>query len=197
MSAPVMSPPPVPHYVATPTSQHGMPMAHAQRATALEQFRYTRAIAAKRVAGAFNVNLGGFAEPPVGHVSFRGLGAPPDPIPAADPAAGTPIDPTTPVTTPAPGTSASQLDAISGAMIAMSVAQSALWGAGLGWLSAGDARGAATGSAGSLAMTGVGLALVGLVTGKNTLTLGAAALAVLAGGTAGYLAYTRKRGSKS
>ena len=195
MSAPVMSRPPAPEYVATPQSQHGMPM--AQRATALEQFRYTRALAAKRVAGAFNVNLGAFAEPPVGHVTFRGLGAPPDPVPAADPAAGTPIDPTAPITTPVPGADASKLDSISGAMIAMSVAQSALWGAGLGWLSAGDARGAATGSAGSLAMTGVGLALVGLVTGKNTLAMAAAALAVLAGGTAGYLAYTRRRGGKS
>lgn len=202
MTAPVMTQPrhdapAPPHYVAMPAASH--PMATAQRATALEQFRYTRALAAKRVAGAFNVNLGAFAEPPVGHVSFRGLGASPDPIPAADPAAGTPLDPTAPITSPLPGgamTDPSKIDSISTAMIALSLTQSALWGAGLGWLSAGDGRGALTGSAGSLAMSGVGLALVGLVTGKNGLAMGAAALAVLAGGAAGWLAYSRRRGGK-
>jgi hypothetical protein len=196
MTAPVMTPPTQPQYVATPSGYSGMPGA-AQRSTALSQFRYTRALAAKRVAGAFNVNLGGFAEPPVGHVSFNGFGDA-NPVPAADPAAGTPIDPTAPITTPLPGASASSstLDSMSTAMVALSLTQSALWGAGLGWLSSGDARGALTGAAGNLGVAGVGLALVGLVTGKNALALGAAALAVVAGGTAGWLAYSRRRGGK-
>jgi hypothetical protein len=168
----------------------------AQRATALHQFRYTRAQAARRVAGAFNTNLAGFAEPPVGHVTFAGLGdtGQPNPIPSADPATGTVIDPTTgqPATT---AQNAAAIDTVSNAMIALSISQSALWGAGLGWVSAGDGRGAAIGASSSVGVTGLGLALVGLIVGRNGLALAAGGLAAVSIGLAGYLSYTRSKRS--
>lgn len=184
--------------MTAPVVTQAAPRLTAQHVTALEQFRYTRAQAARRVAGAFNTHLAGFAEPSVGMMT-RGLGAGPDPVPSADPATGIPTDPgmgpgaSAPIVAGGATPSTPAIDSITTGMIALSLSQSALWGAGLGWVSSGDGRGALIGATSSVGVSGLGLALVGLIVGRNGLALGAGGLAAVSLLTAGYLAFTRKR----